>query len=124
MIENDGAILAWRRPQSPANHLQIQSETLRRPHQDRGADGGNVETFRNESAVTEDLEFGGTERRDQALALRCRRLAVNMCCRDAGGIEAGGDLPAMFNVDRERNGWNALAEALVMFDRIADQRAS
>src|SRR6266446_1102616 len=123
MIENDGAGLSWRRSQGAACHLQVQTETLRRPHQDCCANGGNVETFGNESAVTEDLELAGTERRDQALALRRGRLAVNVCRRDARGIEAGRDLLAMFNVDGESDCRNALAEPLIMFDRIADQRA-
>jgi hypothetical protein len=92
MIENDRTVFAWRRPQGAANHLQVERQALRRPHQNRRADDRHVDTLRYEAAIAQHLQLAAAERGDEVLALRGRRITINMRRRDARGIEAGRDL--------------------------------
>jgi hypothetical protein len=105
-IQDDGAVLARRGAQGAADHLQIEREASGRTQKDRGADRRNVDAFRNQTAVRDDLDLAAREARNRAPALAGGRFTFQV---DGGrpGIEEGlGDRPGMRDVDAKGDGRN------------------
>src|SRR5258708_8803445 len=103
MVQDDRAGFARGRPQRPADLLQKQPKALCRPQQYCGADRGDVDAFRDQTAICEDIELAGTERSYHPLALVPRCLAVDVRGFDAGFPESLGDLLVMTSLDPERH---------------------